>query len=170
MRNFWPNFMQKLTIFIKYISSLFLGIMVLLVVVNTILRYVFSTSIIQTEELCRYLFMWIVYLSSVVVWNEKGHICVTIVTDHLSGTVSRLMQILVCILSLFALGMLFYGSLLYYDETTLIGQVTYIPYRVMIMPVGIAAVACLLLTVRDLYYLLSGKDTNKTIANSTEEN
>ncbi|MBO6258363.1 MAG: TRAP transporter small permease [Succinivibrio sp.] len=150
--------MQKITVFIKYISSLFLGIMVLLVVVNTILRYIFSTSIIQTEELCRYLFMWIVYLSAVVVWNEKGHICVTIVTDHLSGAASRIMQILVCILSLFALGMLFYGSVLYYDETTLIGQVTYIPYRVMILPVGIAAVACLLLTLRDLFNLLGRKD------------
>ena len=162
LRKFCSKLMSKITTFIKYICSLFLSFMVVIVVVNTILRYVFSTSIIQTEELCRYLFMWVVYLSAIVVWNEKGHICVTIVTDHRSGAAARAMKILVGILSLFALGMLFYGSVLYLEETTLVGQVTYIPYRVMILPSGIAAVACFLLTIRDLMNIFKGEDLNSS--------
>lgn len=135
---------------IKYITSACLGVMVVIVVLNTILRYVFSTSIIQTEELCRYLFMWTVYAAAITVWDEKGHICVTLLSDHFgTGTVGRLLRLAVALLSLWALGMLCYGSWLYFLETTMVGQVTNISYKMMILPVMLGGLICALLLIRD---------------------
>ncbi len=139
-----------INLLIKYLCALFLGVMVILVVLNTVLRYLFSTSIIQTEELCRYLFMWVIYLSVITVWEQRGHICVTLVSDRLGGTASKCMKVVVSILSLVALLLLFWGSVLYFEETTMTGQVTNIPYRMMILPVLIASAACSLLVIRDL--------------------
>ena len=151
-----------LNLSIKYLCAMFLGIMVTLVVLNTVLRYLFSTSIIQTEELCRYLFMWVIYLSVITVWDQRGHICVSLVSDRLGGTASKCMKVLVAILSLVALLMLFWGSVLYFEETTMTGQVTNIPYRMMILPVLIASAACSLLVVRDLKQALTGGSGDKT--------
>ena len=134
---------------IKWICALCLAVMVILVVINTLLRYAFSSSIVQTEELCRYLFMWTVYLAAITVWDEKGHICVTILTARLKGMSARVLRGVVALLSLYALGMLFYGSVQYWLETTMIGQVTYIPYRMMILPVLLGALGCAVLIVRD---------------------
>jgi TRAP-type C4-dicarboxylate transport system permease small subunit len=141
---------KYLNLIIKYLCALFLAIMVVLVVANTVLRYVFSTSIIQTEELCRYLFMWVIYLSVIAVWEQKGHICVSLVADRLGGAASKIMKVAVSLMCLFALLVLLWGSVLYFNETTMIGQVTKIPYRMMILPVMIASAACSLLVLSDL--------------------
>lgn len=142
--------MKIINTLIKYICGFCLAVMVTMVVINTVLRYAFSTSIVQTEELCRYLFLWMVYLAVITVWDEKGHICVTLITDRVHGSVAFVLKIVVAVLSLYALYMLCYGSWLYLEETTVVGAVTYIPYKVMIAPVLLGALGCALLTIRDL--------------------
>lgn len=53
--------------------------MVLLVFVNVVGRYVFNYSFASVEEVARILFVWIVYLGSVVAIKEGSHIRVDIV-------------------------------------------------------------------------------------------
>ncbi len=131
--------------------------MVIVVVLNTVLRYSFSTSIVQTEELCRYLFLWSVYLAVIVVYKEKGHICVTILTDRLGPTSSKVFLFISNLLAIYALSMLAYGSFLYIEETTMVGQVTYIPYKMMIVPVFIASVSCILIILNNIKDIVTGK-------------
>lgn len=144
--------MMFLNNILKYICSICLTIMVVIVVLNTILRYIFSTSIIQTEELCRYLFLWLIYMATITVWKEKGHICVTILTDHLSGNKEKVFKVFIGLSSLFTLIILAVGSFLYFNETTIIGQVTFIPYKVLILPLIITSAVCAIITVFDLYH------------------
>lgn len=53
--------------------------MVLLVFVNVVGRYVFNYSFASVEEVARILFVWLVYLGSVVAIKEGTHIRVDIV-------------------------------------------------------------------------------------------
>ncbi len=136
---------------IKYVSGMCLAVMVILVVINTILRYSISSSIVQTEELCRYLFLWSTYLAVITVYRKRQHIKVTILTDYLSQQANKILAVAVEIMSIVVLGILAYGSYLYFEESTMIGQVTYIPYKAMIAPVMIAGICCIFLSVQHLY-------------------
>jgi TRAP-type transport system small permease protein len=85
--------------------------MVVMVFGNVVLRYVFNSGIAVSEELSRWLFVWLTFMGAIVALKENGHLG----TDML---VSRLPQAgkVVCLLAsqLLMLGvtlMIFWGSL-----------------------------------------------------------
>lgn len=121
--------------------------MVGFVFANTALRYFFNSGIIITEELVRYLFLWAIYLGIVSVWFTRGHIRVTTVTDRLTPRQAIYFSVVFEVVSLCVLLTLSYGSYLYYIDTTTVGQVTGIPYSVMILAVLIGTLACSVISV-----------------------
>ncbi len=135
----------------KYLCSSCLGIMVLVVFINTILRYCFNSGIMQTEELSRYLFVWATYLAVISVYFEHKHIAVTTVTDRLSPRATLVFTILTGFLAIFGLGILIQGSYLYFMETTTMGQVTGLPYKFVVAPVLLASVSCSIIILHDMY-------------------
>lgn len=60
-----------------------LAVMSGLVFLNVILRYGFNTSFSMTEELSRYLFVWITFLGAILVFIEQSHIRITVFIDRL---------------------------------------------------------------------------------------
>ena len=119
----------------KYISCAILLTMVIFVAGNTFLRYFFSSGIIITEEFVRYLFMWAVYLGVISVWYTRGHIRVTTVVDRLTPRGKLYFDIVFEIVSFVVLLILGYGCYQYFIDTTTVGQVTGIPYSIMILAV-----------------------------------
>ncbi len=134
----------------KYFCALLLASMVSIVFANTMLRYLFNSGIIMGEELVRFLFVWTTFLAVITVYYEHRHIAVTNLTDHLKPRTLALFSFIVNFLALFALGILFQGSVMYYNETTNMGQATGLPYKVMVIPVIIAAASCFLIVVGDM--------------------
>ncbi len=51
-----------------------LSTMVVMVFGNVVLRYGFNTGIISSEELSRFLFIWITFLGAVVAMRENAHL------------------------------------------------------------------------------------------------
>lgn len=51
-----------------------LALMVLMVFGNVVLRYGFNFSITISEELSRWLFVWMIFLGGVVALNERAHL------------------------------------------------------------------------------------------------
>ncbi len=127
-----------------------LALMVLIVTTNTFLRYVFHSGIIQAEEILRYLFIWLSFLGIMSVYNKHEHIAVTVVTERLSPKVATIMSLIVQVISLAAFAFLIKGSVEYFIESeTAYGQLTRLPYRVIVTAIVIASIVCFLLTVRD---------------------
>lgn len=126
----------------KYLCCALLLTMVGFVFTNTALRYFFNSGIIITEELVRYLFLWAIYLGVISVWFTRGHIRVTTVTDRLTPRQAIKFSIVFEFVSIAVLLTLSYGSYLYYIDTTTVGQVTGIPYSVMILAVLIGTLVC----------------------------
>ena len=64
--------------------------MVVLVTLNAFLRYVLNTGIPQSEELARYLFVWVVFMGAIMAFKEKKHVGVDIVVSRLKGIPRRI--------------------------------------------------------------------------------
>ena len=60
-----------------------LALMVALVFGNVVLRYVFNSSIVFSEEMSRFLFVWVVFLGSVLTLRDNGHLGIHSLTDRL---------------------------------------------------------------------------------------
>lgn len=131
----------------KYLSCVLLLVMVAFVAGNTFLRYFFSSGIIMTEELVRYLFMWGVYLGVVSVWYSRSHIRVTTVLDRVGPRGRVIGDLLIEAFSAVILAVLCYGSVQYYFDTTTVGQVTGIPYSVMILAVLVGTFCCIIISI-----------------------
>ena len=134
----------------KYLACILLITMVGFVAGNTFLRYFFSSGIIITEEFVRYLFMWAVYLGVISVWYGRGHIRVTTVTDRLSPRNKVIFDAVFEAVSILVLVTLCYGSYQYYIDTTTVGQVTGIPYSMMILAVLVGTFCCSIISIGNI--------------------
>lgn len=72
MERFGSAIMKCLEVLIVAIIS----VMSILVIVNVALRFFFSSSIVISEELSRFLFIYIVFLGAIVAMKEDAHIYV----------------------------------------------------------------------------------------------
>ena len=147
MNDFLSNFGN----FYKKLCVAILGLMVLIVFTNTVLRYCFHSGIAQAEEILRYLFIWLSFLGIMSVYKSREHISVTLLTERLSPKAAAAMSLLVNALTLAAFAVLISGSVGYMIEAeTMVGELTGLPYRVIIAAILLASSVCFVLAVRDL--------------------
>lgn len=71
---------------IEALVVLILSAMSILVFLNVVLRYGFNSSINVTEEVSRYMFVWLAFLGTILAFNENQHVNVGILTNKLSPT------------------------------------------------------------------------------------
>ena len=57
--------------------------MVILVFGNVVLRYAFNLGMTMSEELSRFLFVWLTFLGAIVAFREHGHLGVDMVVSRL---------------------------------------------------------------------------------------
>ena len=61
-----------------------LAVMVVLVFANVVLRYAFNSGITVSEELSRWLFVWLTFLGAVVALHERAHLGTDTLVSRLS--------------------------------------------------------------------------------------
>ena len=71
--------------FLKIAIVTCLALMVILVFGNVVLRYAFNLGITMSEELSRFLFVWLTFLGAIIAFREHGHLGVDMVVSRLSG-------------------------------------------------------------------------------------
>jgi TRAP-type C4-dicarboxylate transport system permease small subunit len=71
----------------EYISGAVLCGMVLLVFIQVAGRYLFQTSFSYTEEIVRYLFVWVTFVCAAAAVQHGGHVSLVGVINHLSPSV-----------------------------------------------------------------------------------
>ena len=70
---------------IEVVTILFLSCMIVLVPTEVLLRYAFGKSLYVTEELTRYLMVWMVFLGSSLAFRENSHITIEILVNRFHG-------------------------------------------------------------------------------------
>ncbi len=162
------SLIKKFEALVKYICAISLTIMVLLIFVNTVMRYCISSSIVAAEELSRFFFVWATFMAVIPVWRSKGHIAVSAITDKIHGQLKRWWIFLFDFLSVFALGALTYGSYVYILRNSYYIQITGISYGFIILPVMLSAIACLIMTISDMIKLFLGKEITHALTAQEE--
>ncbi|MGH8829872.1 MAG: TRAP transporter small permease [Polaromonas sp.] len=88
-----------------------LALMVVLVFTNVVLRYAANSGIAVSEELSRWLFVWLTFLGGIVALNEGAHLGTDTLVSRLSVRGKKTCLLLGHVLMLFICWLLFKGSL-----------------------------------------------------------
>ena len=96
--------------FLKVLIALFLAIMVVLVFGNVVLRYAFNSGITVSEEVSRWLFVWLTFLGAIIAMREHGHLGVDTLVKRLPVAGKKICLIVSQLLMLFATWLLLVGS------------------------------------------------------------
>jgi TRAP-type C4-dicarboxylate transport system permease small subunit len=143
---------------LKILIALALAVMVVLVFGNVVLRYGFNTGITTSEELSRWLFVWLTFLGAIVAMREHGHLGVDTLVKRLPPLGKKVCLVASQILMLYATWLFLRGSW----EQTLInlgvsapatGLSTGIFYGVGL----VFSVSVILILLHDLYRVLTGQ-------------
>jgi len=95
---------------LERVMVLLLAAMVLLVFGNVVLRYAFNSGITVSEELSRWLFVWLTFLGAVVAVKEHGHLGTDMLVARLGRTGRRVCMALSQLMMLGCCAMLLKGS------------------------------------------------------------
>lgn len=90
--------------------ALLMAAMVVLVFGNVVLRYFFSTGWLISEEVSRWLFVWMVFMGAVVVMRERGHMGTDMVIVRLPAWVQRACLALAQVAMLYITWLMLAGS------------------------------------------------------------
>jgi TRAP-type C4-dicarboxylate transport system permease small subunit len=95
---------------LKVLIAAFLAIMVVLVFGNVVLRYGFNWGITVSEEVSRWLFVWLTFLGAIIAMREHGHLGVDTLVKRLPSAGKKACFVASQILMLFATWLLLKGS------------------------------------------------------------
>lgn len=99
--------------FIGYLIAAALAVMVALVFGNVVMRYAFNSGFTLSEELSRWLFVWLTFLGAVIALRDNAHLGTDMLVGRLSPRGKRLFMGISLLLMLFCLWLIFKGT---YDQ------------------------------------------------------
>ncbi|MFN3440290.1 MAG: TRAP transporter small permease [Acidovorax sp.] len=154
---------------INILIALALAVMVVMVFGNVVLRYAFNSGIAVSEEVSRWLFVWITFLGAIVAVKEHGHLGTDILLTRLPPIGKRICLAASYGLMLFCTWLLFSGALaqarINWDvEAPVTGASVAIFYASGV----VFAVASGLLLLMHLWRLLSGQVPDDQLVRLTE--
>ncbi|MCZ2495802.1 TRAP transporter small permease subunit [Xylophilus sp. Kf1] len=158
--------------FIETVIALALAVMVILVFGNVVLRYGFNSGITLSEEVSRWLFIWMTFLGAIVALREHGHLGVDMVVQKLPPAGKKACLVAGHLLMLFIVWLLFSGSVaqarINWDVTA---PVTGAPMAIVYFAGIVFAVCAAGLLLLDLFRLLTGRlsDDQLVLVQESEE-
>jgi TRAP-type transport system small permease protein len=96
---------------LEAVIALALAVMVVLVFGNVVLRYAFDSGITVSEEVSRWLFVWLTFLGAIVAIKEHGHLGTDMLVARLPKAGKKACLIVGHLLMLYVTWLLFEGSL-----------------------------------------------------------
>lgn len=96
---------------LEVLIAMALAVMVVLVFGNVILRYAFNSGLTLSEELSRWLFVWMTFLGAIVAMKDGAHLGSDTLVSKLSVTGQKVFLVIGHVLMLFICWLLFVGSL-----------------------------------------------------------
>ena len=103
--------MNKLKNFLEIIITLLFIVLFVCAILQVLTRYVLPYSLPWTEEMARFILIYITFIGAAVAIYEKSHITITILVSKLSAALKLKIQILIDLLILFFLYLVFRGGI-----------------------------------------------------------
>lgn len=152
----------------KLLSLLLVGCMAIMVVMvfgNVVLRYAFNSGIAVSEELSRWLFLWMVFLGAIIGVREHAHMGTDLLVEKLPPGVKRVVLIVAQLLMLWATWLVFWGGWAQAKiNWEVLSPVTESSMAWVYMTGVVFAVSAMVMLVSDLWYIVQGKLTPTQVA------
>jgi TRAP-type C4-dicarboxylate transport system permease small subunit len=157
---------------IEAVIAFMLAVMVVLVFGNVVLRYGFNSGITVSEEISRWLFIWMTFLGAIVALREHGHLGVDMLVQRLPRAGKKACLLAGHVVMLYIVFLLFQGSVAQARINWDVSAPTTGFSMAIVYASGIVfAVLAALILMLDLYRMLSGQlaDTELVMVQESEE-
>ena len=104
------KFFDKLFKYIDYFTGIMTGLMVLFVFLNVVLRIFFNSGLTWSEELSRYLFVFVTYIGAISAMRVNGHMIVDMLISKVNPKVQMVLYVISQTLIAVLMGILVHGS------------------------------------------------------------
>lgn len=157
---------------IGYVIAAMLALMVALVFGNVFMRYALNSGFTLSEELSRWLFVWLTFLGAVVALRANGHLGTDMLVGKLGPAGKRICMGISLLLMLFCVWLIFKGS---YDQSvvnwTSTSAVMEVSMSYFYASGMVFSVLASLVLLSDLWRQLSGKidDDHLILMQESEE-
>ena len=157
---------------ISYLIAALLALMVVLVFGNVFMRYAFNSGFSISEELSRWLFVWLTFLGAVAALRSNAHLGTDMLVGKLGPLGKKICMGLSLLLMLYCLWLLFKGSydqsVINWDTTSAVMEVSMSWFYASGMVFAVLSAPILL---GDLWRLLSGQidDDHLVLMQESEE-
>lgn len=93
-QNLYQEFMDFIDKLVKWICILLLGGMLLVAVLQVIARYVFPHPLSWTEELARFMMLWLIFLGASHIAKASSYIKVTFLVDKMPEKIRNILLVI----------------------------------------------------------------------------
>lgn len=154
---------------LNVLIALCLALMVIMVFGNVVLRYAFNSGIAASEEISRWLFVWLTFLGAIVALKENGHLGTDMLVSRLPVWGKKACLVLGHLLMLYITWLLFSGALAQVKiNWDVEAPVTGAPMAIVYMAGVVFAVCAGVLLLRQTWLALSGQLSEQELVMVTE--
>ena len=166
------KFMDGFCKALNVVIALCLAVMVVLVFGNVVMRYGFNSGITLSEELSRWLFVWMTFMGAIIALKEHGHLGTDMLVGKLGPAGKKFCLGLSYVLMLYVCWLLFSGAyqqaMINLDSTSAVMEVS---MAWIYAPGVVFAVFGGLVLLTELWRLLTGqvRDEDLVMIQESEE-
>ncbi len=151
---------DKLSKLLKYITFIMLAVMVLIITAQVFFRYVVGTSLSWSEEMARFMFVWIIMLGAANGVKESYHVVITALTNRLPSGLQKVLNIFNYILILgIGICMIYFGMQMAMKASGHLSAAMRVSTLWQYIPVPISGAAIVIFSIEKI--LLAVEDLKK---------
>ncbi len=151
----------------EIMSGVFLGIMVLIVIINVLLRYFFKTSMYWAEEVATICFVWSVFIGASATFKHRMNIGIDFIVNRGTPRVKGFVKIIVDVMLVIITGYIFYLSVIFtkiasIKPTAVLGVSSAVVNSALVVGFGIMTFHGICFIIKDIkeFALLNKKGVN----------
>lgn len=147
---------------VEWLAITLFVVMVFSAVTQVFTRYVLNYSFSWTEELSRYTFIWLNLLGASICIKRGSHAVVTVLIDHLPGSIRWLAVILIDLLVLFGAFLMITQGVKVVSATMMQpSPAMHVPMGYIYLAVPVSGIAIFIHKLRDLLADVGGKSAEQ---------
>ena len=138
--------------------ALALFVMVLLVFGNVVLRYAFNSGITVSEELARWLFVWVTFMGAVVALREHAHLGTDALVSRLPPAGKKVCLVLGHLTMIYVCWLVYQGSMAQTKiNMDVLAPSSQLPLAIVYAAGVFFAISAALMLILDLWLLFTGQ-------------
>ena len=141
---------------LNVLMAIALVCMTVMVFGNVVLRYAFNSGITLSEEISRWLLVWMTFIGALIALKEGGHLGTDVLTSRLPPLGKKLCALIAHLLMLYATWLLFTGSLIQAGiDKTVIAPASGLPMAVMDAAGVFYGASAIVILVTDVWHIIA---------------